>query len=99
MSVASAATVASSGCDSDSRPSSAVRTRDMPSTSGASGVHFTWFPGTGKSVPPALAMASAWLASWSDRKEHTSELQSLMRISYADFCLKQTKHELLNIHK
>src|SRR3546814_6891801 len=25
-------------------------------------------------------------------EEHTSELQSLMRISYADFCLKQTKH-------
>src|SRR3546814_7209984 len=27
-----------------------------------------------------------------DRKSHTSELQSLMRISYAVFCLKQ-KHE------
>src|SRR3546814_5043459 len=25
-------------------------------------------------------------------EEHTSELQSLMRISYAAFCLKQTKH-------
>src|SRR3546814_3144902 len=25
-------------------------------------------------------------------EEHTSELQSLMRISYAVFCLKQTKH-------
>src|SRR3546814_1354876 len=24
--------------------------------------------------------------------EHTSELQSLMRISYADFCLKKTKN-------
>src|SRR3546814_3929691 len=24
-----------------------------------------------------------------DREEHTSELQSLMRISYADFCLKK----------
>src|SRR3546814_8381246 len=24
-------------------------------------------------------------------EEHTSELQSLMRISYADFCLKKTK--------
>src|SRR3546814_6311307 len=27
----------------------------------------------------------------SDRKEHTSELQSLMRISYAVFCLKKKK--------
>src|SRR3546814_9426282 len=30
-------------------------------------------------------------AAYHDRsEEHTSELQSLMRISYADFCLKQT---------
>src|SRR3546814_9861304 len=27
-------------------------------------------------------------------EEHTSELQSLMRISYADFCLKKKKIEL-----
>src|SRR3546814_7542586 len=27
-------------------------------------------------------------------EEHTSELQSLMRISYAVLCLKQKKHEL-----
>src|SRR3546814_9487798 len=33
---------------------------------------------------------------YGDRKEHTSELQSLMRISYAVFCLKKknkTKNE------
>src|SRR3546814_8093829 len=30
-------------------------------------------------------------------EEHTSELQSLMRISYAVFCLKKTKHT--NTHK
>src|SRR3546814_10485958 len=30
--------------------------------------------------------------------EHTSELQSLMRISYAVFCLKK-KHHLLNLKK
>src|SRR3546814_7397546 len=28
-------------------------------------------------------------------EEHTSELQSLMRISYAVFCLKKNKHELV----
>src|SRR3546814_2019110 len=37
--------------------------------------------------------AGAWLPdriSWKDRsEEHTSELQSLMRISYAVFCLKK----------
>src|SRR3546814_13018076 len=27
-------------------------------------------------------------------EEHTSELQSLMRISYAVFCLQKTKHRL-----
>src|SRR3546814_8756076 len=29
-------------------------------------------------------------------EEHTSELQSLMRISYAVFCLKKTKNTTLN---
>src|SRR3546814_4900549 len=34
-----------------------------------------------------------WRALRSDRsEEHTSELQSLMRISYAVFCLKKKKH-------
>src|SRR3546814_4454203 len=32
-------------------------------------------------------------------EEHTSELQSLMRISYAVFCLKQKNHIQDNIHK
>src|SRR3546814_5182568 len=32
-------------------------------------------------------------------EEHTSELQSLMRISYAVFCLKQTKSTLPNKYK
>src|SRR3546814_7143732 len=33
-------------------------------------------------------------------EEHTSELQSLMRISYAVFCLKKTKHkQYINIIK
>src|SRR3546814_1761550 len=32
-------------------------------------------------------------------EEHTSELQSLMRISYAVFCLKKKKHNNLIQHK
>src|SRR3546814_1310778 len=32
-------------------------------------------------------------------EEHTSELQSLMRISYAVFCLKKKKMEKNNKHK
>src|SRR3546814_6782142 len=46
------------------------------------------------SVP---APKPAWLASLScpRSEEHTSELQSLMRISYAVFCLKQKKKTTL----
>src|SRR3546814_2006828 len=50
--------------------------------------------------PTALAAGSAGsrvslIAARSE--EHTSELQSLMRISYAVFCLKQQKHTYLCI--
>src|SRR3546814_2488537 len=31
-------------------------------------------------------------------EEHTSELQSLMRITYADFCLQKKKHETEKQH-
>src|SRR3546814_9687499 len=46
-------------------------------------------------VAPAFkATAMPWMISGASRptmrsEEHTSELQSLMRISYADFCLKK----------
>src|SRR3546814_3640104 len=36
---------------------------------------------------PAVRLSPVWL----DSEEHTSELQSLMRISYAVFCLKKKK--------
>src|SRR3546814_7433183 len=36
------------------------------------------------------------LADLSRSEEHTSELQSLMRISYAVFCLKKKKNEIKN---
>src|SRR3546814_6378275 len=53
-------------------------------------------------------LAPRQLALWLCRKhhqsrseEHTSELQSLMRISYAVFCLKKKTHTLhqINIYK
>src|SRR3546814_8872747 len=40
---------------------------------------------------PVFTFWATPLASWMRSEEHTSELQSLMRISYAVFCLK-TKH-------
>src|SRR3546814_3761913 len=42
-------------------------------------------------VPFDLTLAF-WLTTAGRSEEHTSELQSLMRISYAVFCLKKKKH-------
>src|SRR3546814_3882754 len=44
------------------------------------------------SAPDFIADAATFLAEYSKSRseEHTSELQSLMRISYAVFCLKKT---------
>src|SRR3546814_9798419 len=44
--------------------------------------HFRWF--------------CEWLRPYMRSEEHTSELQSLMRISYAVFCLK---HKNTNLHE
>src|SRR3546814_10216536 len=60
--------------------------------------HLRWtaFP------PQGLARATAVLLHQREGRarseEHTSELQSLMRISYAVFCLKKTKYTDLHIH-
>src|SRR3546814_2548021 len=58
--------------------------------------------GSGKPTDKIIAEAAdkyAFAAKWtglneimSRSEEHTSELQSLMRISYAVFCLKKKKH-------
>src|SRR3546814_633799 len=53
-------------------------------------------PGTRKSAGSLRLAATVVLTHWVRRssirsEEHTSELQSLMRISYAVFCLKQKK--------
>src|SRR3546814_8992968 len=47
-------------------------------------------PGTAR-----LPYRSLWTAPLSRSEEHTSELQSLMRISYAVFCLKKKKNTTL----
>src|SRR3546814_4342691 len=49
--------------------------------------------GGGWTRPVDQASAPAELARWWRSEEHTSELQSLMRISYAVFCLKKKKNE------
>src|SRR3546814_4367994 len=47
-------------------------------------------PGSAKSKPVNSSTLAARVAR---SEEHTSELQSLMRISYAVFCLKQKKQQ------
>src|SRR3546814_6759701 len=48
---------------------------------------------------PALAGLAGLLGPLARSEEHTSELQSLMRISYAVFCLKKKKtHTTLDYH-
>src|SRR3546814_4512303 len=49
----------------------------------------------GCTAPPVLSILSAQALGCSDSRseEHTSELQSLMRISYAVFCLKKKKEK------
>src|SRR3546814_952501 len=51
-------------------------------------------------VPDTLSVAADAMLARSE--EHTSELQSLMRISYAVFCLKKKTNTILNkakLHK
>src|SRR3546814_2178421 len=45
--------------------------------------------------PAWILLAAVWMRS----EEHTSELQSLMRISYAVFCLKKKNNNTLDLDK
>src|SRR3546814_8167904 len=53
------------------------------------------------SMPPAVTVPPEDSQSIPEvrSEEHTSELQSLMRISYAVFCLKKKKHKTQRISK
>src|SRR3546814_3443156 len=46
-----------------------------------------------------LAAIRARMKRPKSSEEHTSELQSLMRISYAVFCLKKQNKQLLSLYK
>src|SRR3546814_5603994 len=47
-------------------------------------------------VQPTPEKTAPCFLGGSRSEEHTSELQSLMRISYAVFCLKKKKHQSYN---
>src|SRR3546814_4230863 len=53
---------------------------------------FTKFPTSLHLIPDAILRRGNGHYGTSRSEEHTSELQSLMRISYAVFCLKKQKH-------
>src|SRR3546814_7641400 len=62
-------------------------------SSAASSFSFScWTRSTSIAVRDMLAALAAPCACAARSEEHTSELQSLMRISYAVFCLKKTNH-------
>src|SRR3546814_15754471 len=48
--------------------------------------------GTSGAITARSSCMAATANCWIRSEEHTSELQSLMRISYAVFCLKKKKH-------
>src|SRR3546814_5286061 len=54
-------------------------------------------PGEGPSKNPSKEDSVRRLFSFRS-EEHTSELQSLMRISYAVFCLKKKRHTQITTH-
>src|SRR3546814_3129057 len=85
---------ARSGCSSDRREldrelaaGAAVADGDLP------GPRLEQAPGDGQAETAATGVAgSGDVAAERRSEEHTSELQSLMRISYAVFCLKHKQH-------
>src|SRR3546814_2521024 len=62
-----------------------------PSASGVAPATIEVLPPCGASGTPSCAAACTTKRTSSRSEEHTSELQSLMRISYAVFCLKKKK--------
>src|SRR3546814_9487190 len=69
------------------------------SASSASARTVIWRSTTRRPIsrPTSPISSSPWTrraagSRWGRSEEHTSELQSLMRISYAVFCLKKKKH-------
>src|SRR3546814_5859335 len=76
--------------------SSRVSNRSTPRGSDGAWPHAASSNGTAASAGAKLPAVSFFMASLPMRRgtrseEHTSELQSLMRISYAVFCLKKKK--------
>src|SRR3546814_3422022 len=68
-----------------------MRRENRLSTAGASSRRARWRVTSAMPMSQAMWRASAASSSPRRSEEHTSELQSLMRISYAVFCLKKKR--------
>src|SRR3546814_6484343 len=71
-------------------------TRKVATPNAAAAMHTAVGADTTASRAEISAAARSRSFIWSRSEEHTSELQSLMRISYAVFCLKK---KTINTHK
>src|SRR3546814_1673029 len=73
---------------------------DRPKAASSSGFMLRSSRPCAPSLATTSLLAMAWAAASRKRarrsEEHTSELQSLMRISYAVFCLKKKKKQTQN---
>src|SRR3546814_8302308 len=72
-------------------------THDMPASSEWTRTRLDWEPQGPTLIDDIREMNIGKVVTRS--KEHTTELQSLMRISYAVFCLKKKKYKNENEHK
>src|SRR3546814_3978299 len=71
----------------------AVCVKSCASEPGVGAAHIDRYDFFHNSVSIAASIADAPASASSRSEEHTSELQSLMRISYAVFCLKKKKQK------
>src|SRR3546814_8304475 len=70
-----------------------------PSPGTFAALRCAWLPHRMKTLGAGSAATAATAASVKRSEEHTSELQSLMRVSYAVFCLKKKREEKRNIRR
>src|SRR3546814_8285634 len=89
-------TAEASAAEPDDAPPPAASETPMPARSLPPITGRATFPEKRSTVFHAGAAANASLDGPSRSEEHTSELQSLMRISYAVFCLKKKKNNHIN---
>src|SRR3546814_3245237 len=88
----------------EGQPEAELRQEAQHASAPRSAMTAAWVGNGAESRPPAGRRPAPRSPRLPRSEEHTSELQSLMRISYAVFCLKKKhnthhKHRHLTVHK